>query len=48
MENKCTGYWETCACDDCQKVSELYEELDWLITYEPDSKHDIKLIVDTI
>ena len=25
----CTGYWETCKCDDCQKVKELFLDRDF-------------------
>ena len=25
----CTGYWETCKCEDCKEVKELYEALDF-------------------
>ncbi len=34
----CTGYWETCKCDDCKKVAELYEELDWFKDDEEERK----------
>ena len=23
----CTGYWETCKCEDCKKVKELFSDL---------------------
>ena len=25
----CEGYWETCNCEDCKEVKELYEELEF-------------------
>ena len=25
----CNGYWETCSCEDCKEVKELYEALDF-------------------
>ena len=25
----CEGYWETCTCEDCKKVKELYEALEF-------------------
>ena len=25
----CEGYWETCKCEDCKKVKELYEALEF-------------------
>ena len=25
----CEGYWETCNCEDCKKVKELYEALEF-------------------
>ena len=25
----CEGYWETCKCDDCQKVKELMLDRDF-------------------
>ena len=27
--NMCEGYWETCTCEDCKKVKELYEALEF-------------------
>ena len=23
----CEGYWETCTCEDCKKVKELFSDL---------------------
>lgn len=34
---KCTGYWEECSCEDCKKVSYLYQMLEWLQTNERDA-----------
>lgn len=25
----CNGYWETCSCEDCKEVKELYEALEF-------------------
>ena len=25
----CTGYWESCGCEDCNKVKELMQDRDW-------------------
>ena len=25
----CEGYWETCNCEDCKEVKELYEALEF-------------------
>lgn len=25
----CSGYWETCTCEDCKEVKELYEALEF-------------------
>lgn len=25
----CEGYWETCNCEDCKKVKELHEALEF-------------------
>ena len=26
---ECNGYWETCKCEDCLLVAELYDDLYW-------------------
>ena len=26
----CEGYWETCTCEDCKEVKELYEHLNFI------------------
>ena len=26
----CEGYWETCTCEDCKKVKELFSDLSFI------------------
>ena len=25
----CTGYWETCRCNDCRKAKELHDDINF-------------------
>ena len=25
----CTGYWETCNCEDCNRAKELYDDIEY-------------------
>ena len=40
----CTGYWETCSCEDCKKVKELYEELEFFWDNEEEQERIIEII----
>jgi hypothetical protein len=44
----CNGYWEACNCKECKKVSDLYEELDWLEKDKDFNKDEIKEIENKI
>jgi cell division protein FtsB len=44
----CNGYWETCKCEECKKVSSLYEELEWLEKDEDFNKDEIKELENKI
>jgi hypothetical protein len=44
----CSGYWETCNCEDCKKVSGLYEDLKWYERDKKDNEEIIKEIEDKI
>lgn len=39
----CSGYWETCKCEDCKEVTKLYDDLDW---YKRDKKENEEIIKD--
>ena len=39
----CNGYWESCKCEDCKRVTVLYEELEWY-SKDKDNKEIIKEI----
>ena len=39
---ECNGYWERCNCEECTKVKDLYEDLEWY-EQDPDAfKEDIE------
>lgn len=40
----CTGYWETCSCEDCTRVKELYEELEFFWDNEEEQERIIEII----
>ena len=40
----CEGYWETCSCEDCKKVKELFSDL----SFYWDNEEEIKEIERTI
>lgn len=44
----CSGYWNTCNCEDCKKVSSLYEELEWLEKDRDFNKDEIKEVENKI
>ena len=44
----CNGYWETCNCEECKRVSGLYEELEWLEKDKDFNKDEIKEIENKI
>ena len=40
---ECTGYWETCKCEDCKYAATLYEELEYY-NNDPEFEPEIKEI----
>ena len=44
---ECTGYWETCKCEDCKYAATLYEELEYY-NNDPDFEPEIKEIENTM
>jgi hypothetical protein len=41
---ECTGYWETCNCEDCKYVAYLYEMVEWLECNEDEYLDEIEEI----
>lgn len=46
---ECTGYWDTCQCEDCQCVAALYEDLVWYHNNGPEEyQEEIKELENKI
>ena len=30
----CSGYWETCNCEDCNRAKELYDDIEFYLSIE--------------
>ena len=39
---KCTGYHETCECEECAYVNTLYAELEYLENFYSDDREEIE------
>ena len=44
----CSGYWETCNCEDCKEVAGLYKEHEWYSRQKNDNKEIIEEIENKI
>ena len=38
---KCNGFYETCECEDCKRVTQLYEELEYYQDDREDFAYEI-------
>lgn len=45
---KCTGYHETCECEECVYVNTLYAELEYLENFYSDDREEIERLIDEI
>ena len=39
---ECTGYWETCNCEDCKKTKELYNDIEFYWDNKEEQEEAIK------
>ena len=44
----CTGFWETCTCIECCYAADLYAELDYLESFEPENTDEIERIKEEL
>ena len=43
----CEGYWETCICEDCKKVKELFSDLSFYWDNE-EEREDIERTIESM
>ena len=48
MSSVCSGFHESCSCETCQYINQLYVELDYLESFEPENKYEINRLIEEI
>ena len=45
---ECNGFWHECECEDCKRVAQLYEDLEWYEDNREDFGYEIAEIENEI